>query len=444
MASNLDDQLLTVLLSGPEEAQVTALLQNAALPERLPRKRKRAATSVDSLDFSNEETAIFQHVSEPCHNKQQPTRPACSSSYSNSGSAMKADTSTPADLCKSQHETVTTSAFSRDDPLIPELLSWISCTAILGGLAASVALASCCEAIRQASGCAPASSLQYGDSDSDGELQFDEQLAMCEESTQAQQALDEVLDYNASSSQGLGTCLLPGLKRRNSGKRNLHKPWTQVEEAELVRLVDQADYRKQVLSVSRLSKGGWTKIAHHLGRAGPSAVQNITFKYRSLKKQAGTHASTGALTGRAAQGLPAVSPALCSPFSGIQGTDTPAAAVAVAPSPGTKGTGKRHKVTACALAIMGLQQSPEEQGTAKEIMAAIEADSALAQHLNWDKDQTGKVRWRTGVTCALSADKSGIFKKTGRKHEGQIVWQLDNFKAKFELQRYSIAEGQPH
>lgn len=56
MASNLDDQLLTVLLSGPEEAQVTALLQNAALPERLPRKRKRAATSVDSLDFSNEET----------------------------------------------------------------------------------------------------------------------------------------------------------------------------------------------------------------------------------------------------------------------------------------------------------------------------------------------------------------------------------------------------
>lgn len=100
-----------------------------------------------------------------------------------------------------------------------------------------------------------------------------------------------------------------------------------------------------------------------------------------------------------------MSPALCSPFSGIQGTDTPAAAVAVAPSPGTKGTGKRHKVTACALAIMGLQQSPEEQGTAKEIMAAIEADSALAQHLNWwDMHST---RVQSALTlCLLEMVKS--------------------------------------
>lgn len=59
----------------------------------------------------------------------------------------------------------------------------------------------------------------------------------------------------------------------------------------------------QVLSISRLSKGGWAKIAHHLGRAGPSAVQNITFKYRSLKKQAGTDASSGALIGHAAHGM---------------------------------------------------------------------------------------------------------------------------------------------
>lgn len=40
--------------------------------------------------------------------------------------------------------------------------------------------------------------------------------------------------------------MLSGLKRRNSGRRNLHKPWTEVEEAELVRLAEQADYRKQV------------------------------------------------------------------------------------------------------------------------------------------------------------------------------------------------------
>ena len=40
--------------------------------------------------------------------------------------------------------------------------------------------------------------------------------------------------------------VLPPLKRRNSGKRNLHKPWTATEEEKLVKLVDQADYRKEV------------------------------------------------------------------------------------------------------------------------------------------------------------------------------------------------------
>lgn len=60
-----------------------------------------------------------------------------------------------------------------------------------------------------------------------------------------------------------------------------------------------------------------------------------------------------------------------------------------------------------------------------------------------DSDQTGKVKWRSGVTCALSAEKSGIFKKTGRKHAGQIVWQLDAFRAKAEVQRHLIAENQP-
>ena len=48
---------------------------------------------------------------------------------------------------------------------MPELLSWISCAAILGGLAGSVAVASCCQAIRQASGCAPLPSLQAGTTD---------------------------------------------------------------------------------------------------------------------------------------------------------------------------------------------------------------------------------------------------------------------------------------
>lgn len=72
---------------------------------------------------------------------------------------------------------------------MPELLSWISCAAVLGGLAGSVAVTTCCKAIRQAAGCAPAPSLQQSGSDSDAE--FDEQLAMYEEDTQPGQALDK-------------------------------------------------------------------------------------------------------------------------------------------------------------------------------------------------------------------------------------------------------------
>jgi len=53
------------------------------------------------------------------------------------------------------------SAFRLDDPLIPELLSWISCAAVLGGLAGSVAVASCCEAIGRAKG-APVTSVGLG------------------------------------------------------------------------------------------------------------------------------------------------------------------------------------------------------------------------------------------------------------------------------------------
>ena len=55
------------------------------------------------------------------------------------------------------------------------------------------------------------------------------------------------MDDLEASSTDPGPTLLPALKRRNSGKRNLHKPWTAEEEQQLVRLVEQADHRKQVL-----------------------------------------------------------------------------------------------------------------------------------------------------------------------------------------------------
>ena len=55
-----------------------------------------------------------------------------------------------------------------------------------------------------------------------------------------------------------------------------------------------------------------------------------------------------------------------------------------------------------------------------------------------ETDKLGKVRWRSSVACTLSAEKSGIFQKTGRKQEGQIVWQLDEFKATNELKRHAV------
>ena len=58
--------------------------------------------------------------------------------------------------------------------------------------------------------------------------------------------LMQVVDDLQIAGADAAPSLLPALKRRNSGKRNLHRPWTAVEEDELVRLVEQAEHRKQV------------------------------------------------------------------------------------------------------------------------------------------------------------------------------------------------------
>jgi len=82
--------------------------------------------------------------------------------------------------------------FRLDDPLIPELLSWISCAAILGGLAGSVAVASCCEAISQANGTStvPALPLQCPDPNSNIASAGDE-VVQYKQDTEAGQALEK-------------------------------------------------------------------------------------------------------------------------------------------------------------------------------------------------------------------------------------------------------------
>jgi len=89
------------------------------------------------------------------------------------------------------------SAFRLDDPLIPELLSWISCAAVLGGLAGSVAVASCCEAIGRAKGApvtsAPTVNATASSSSMDGDIEGSSSSEASKEfqqqDTQAGQAL---------------------------------------------------------------------------------------------------------------------------------------------------------------------------------------------------------------------------------------------------------------
>lgn len=423
MSSNAEQELLLAMLTDNlDQPEVTPLLQDTSMPDghsaRRKRKRQLPSGGMDDSQQQLSDDCLEENLSRITHDD-----------------AVCTDTS--ASECAAP-----SSALTLDDPLIPELLSWISCAAILGGLAGSVAVASCCEAIGRAKGApvtsaptltatAPSSSM---DSDSEGSATTEASKELQQQDAQAGQASGKVMDDLETA--GAAASLLPALKRRNSGKRNLHRPWTTVEEALLIRLVEQADYRKQVLNISRLSKSGWAKIAHHLGRSGSSGVSGIKLKYRILKEQA--HKSAGNTGNVAPNGVGAANSVPRSPFQTAASTG-PAVISTTAPASATiKSGSKGSKITACSLAIVGLQQLPGHAGTSKQIMTAVESDPMLANDLNWEADKLGKVRWRSSITCALSAEKSGIFKKTGRKQEGQIVWQLDDFKATNELKRHAV------
>lgn len=423
MSSNAEQELLLAILTDSlDPPDLPPLLQDTSRPDghSARRKRKRQlplgrlhdSQKQLSDDFFEERLSCIIHDDAEC-------------------------TNTAAGECAAP-----SSAFRLDDPLIPELLSWISCAAILGGLAGSVAVASCCEAIGRAKGApitspptstAMASSSSM-DSDSQGCSSSEASKDFQQQDSQAGQALSKVKDDLETA--GAARSSLPALKRRNSGKRNLHRPWTTVEEALLIRLVEQAAYRKQVLKTSRLSKSGWAKIAHHLGRSGSSGVSGIKLKYRTLKEQADN--STDDTDNAAPNGVAAAKSVPRSPSTRAAST-RPAVVAASAPaSASIKSSGKGSKITACSLAIMGLQHLLGHAGTSKQIMTAVESDHRLAKDLNWETDKLGKVRWRSSITCALSAEKTGIFQKTGRKQEGQIVWQLDEFKATNELKRHAV------
>ena len=74
------------------------------------------------------------------------------------------------------------------------------------------------------------------------------------------------------------------------------------------------------------------------------------------------------------------------PRSPFQTAATTGPAVVPASGPASasiQSSGRGSKVTACSLAIMGLQHLPGHAGTSKQIMTAVESDPMLAKALNW-------------------------------------------------------------
>ncbi len=82
-------------------------------------------------------------------------------------------------------------------------------------------------------------------------------------------------------------------------------------------------------------------------------------------------------------GVPAASSAPRSPFQTAASTGPAVVAASTPASASIKSSGKGSKITACSLAIMGLQHLPGHAGTSKQIMTAVESDPVLAKDLNW-------------------------------------------------------------
>jgi hypothetical protein len=72
------------------------------------------------------------------------------------------------------------------------------------------------------------------------------------------------------------------------------------------------------------------------------------------------------------------------PRSPFQRAAVPAVVLASAPASATiKSSSKGSKITACSLAIKGLQQLPGHAGMSKQIITAVESDPMLAKDLKW-------------------------------------------------------------
>ncbi|KAK9824205.1 hypothetical protein WJX72_008528 [[Myrmecia] bisecta] len=118
-------------------------------------------------------------------------------------------------------------------------------------------------------------------------------------------------------------------------QRNLSTPWTEEEEGLLVRLVQDEEYRVEVLGTRKVD---WELIGRHLGRLNTyrTAARN---KYWTLEAGEPRQAA-----GRQTRG---------------------------------------RSFSFAALAISALQQMPDREGTAPEMREIIEVNPAFKSHLDW-------------------------------------------------------------
>ncbi|KAK9810211.1 hypothetical protein WJX72_006708 [[Myrmecia] bisecta] len=162
-------------------------------------------------------------------------------------------------------------------------------------------------------------------------------------------------------------------------QRNVSTRWTEEEEGLLVRLVQDEEYRVEVLGTRKVD---WELIGRHLGRLNShrTAARN---KYWALD-------------------------------AGTMGEPQPAA-----------GRTRNRSFSFAAMAISALQQMPDREGTFPEICKIIEVNPAFQSHLDWSTSPgtLHRSRWHNALSSASSASHR-FFYNTGTKRNRFIVWRL--------------------
>ncbi|KAL6782100.1 hypothetical protein ACKKBF_B10655 [Auxenochlorella protothecoides x Auxenochlorella symbiontica] len=165
---------------------------------------------------------------------------------------------------------------------------------------------------------------------------------------------------------GSGSSILP----INDGKK-----WSPEEVGELLRLVEDGAYRKEVMGMEKVD---WRILGQRFGRS----YESVSYKYSYVK-------NTGRLETK------------------------------------TKHAKAKHETSYKEMAVWALQQLPGSDGTSGQICKCIMTNPQYIPQLDTAIVSGKKTlqRWKHGVRSALNA--FNMFVKTGSVREGEVVWRLD-------------------